>query len=399
MIRRLLLLALCAGLAVGGARADDSVAVLAVADAPAGPDGQLAELARELGAACRERSRAVLDPRELRARLAGQPPPARLAELERTAAAAVLQYQSGDYARSVRTWRGVVEELERLQDGPESYEPWTRAVLRLAHAEGTLRHWAEARAAMAKLLAVEPRFAPDPDEYSPSYRRLFDEVRQKLRGRPPRRLTITSGGRSGAAFVNGKAVGATPVTVTLPAGRYRVGGSSEGLRSPPEEVDLGSGDRSVALDFALAESVRLDAGPGLAASEGGRVEILRRVAPALGVARLLLVTRVEGDAQLDGALYDVGQRAVVRQGRVPLSGGRAPPAAIEALAIHLLTGQHLPRVREVIPAPAPLVRAAAGSDATAPSVTAPLQVPAPEPAPDGKRTAPAPGGPDFKDSE
>jgi hypothetical protein len=391
----LLLLALAASVPAGAALADQSVAVLAVGEAPAGPGAELSELTHQLRAACRDRAVGVLDLAETRSRLLGQPSAVRLAELDRAAGAAIADYQAGEYQRAILIWRAVVEELEKLQAGPETYEQWTRAVLRLAHAEGTLNHWAEARASMEKLLAVEPRFAPDPDEYSPSYRRVFDEVRQKLRGRPLHRLTITGGGRSGAAFVNGKAIGATPATVALPAGRYRVAGSSGGVRAPGVTVDLRTEDREVDLALAFADAVRLESGPGLALSPTGRAEVLREAGAALGVERLVaasLVNDGEG-AHLSGALYDVGRGTLLREGRVRVPAGAAQGAGVGALASFLLRGQPLQGVVEVVAAPAALARGGARAAPAGRSLSAPLRVPAPEPvaapeAPQSRRPIP-----------
>ncbi|BDG09878.1 PEGA domain-containing protein [Anaeromyxobacter paludicola] len=377
-------LALALGVAAASpeARAEEVVtAVLAVGDAPAGPDRELARLAGALREECRARSSAVLEASALRSRLAGEPPAARLAELDRAAGAAVQAYLSGDYARSARAWRALVSDLESLPEGPEAYEQWTRAVLRLAHAEGTLGRWADARAAMERLLAVEPRFAPDPDDYAPSYRRVFDDARQKLRSRPSRRLAVTSSGRPGAVFVNGKSIGVTPVTVTLPAGRYRVGGTSGGLRAPTAAVDLRTADGRVELDFALSDAVRLDAGPGLALAPSGRPEALRELGARLGVDRVVALAAAAGDGPpaLAASLHEVRSGAVLREARVRRPPGADAAPALRALARFLLTGERVEGLEVTAPAAAPAAgHSRAASD---PALSAPLRAPAPEPVP------------------
>lgn len=60
------------GLAAAAASAAERYAIIAVGDAPAGPDGDLAEMAYQLRAACRDRVPNVVDPPSMRSRLLGQ---------------------------------------------------------------------------------------------------------------------------------------------------------------------------------------------------------------------------------------------------------------------------------------------------------------------------------------
>ena len=145
------------------AAAAETLAVLAVAEAPAGPGAELAEMTHQLRAACRDRAGGVLDVPEMRARLLGQASNATLPELERAYGGALATYQNGEYEGSIRTLYAVVEDIEKLPESAEAYQQWVRALLRLAHAENTIGHVAEGRAAMEKVLAVEPRHQPDPE--------------------------------------------------------------------------------------------------------------------------------------------------------------------------------------------------------------------------------------------
>ena len=319
----------------------ETLAVLAVADAPGGPEAELAEMTHQLRAACRDRTGGVLEVPEMRARLLGQASNATLPELERAYAGALATYQNGEYEGSIRTLYAVVEDLEKLPESPEAYQQWIRALLRLAHAEGTIGHVAEARAAMEKVLALEPRYQPDPEQFSPTYRREFDVVRAKVAARPKRSITVTAIGRGGAVFVNGRFSGQTPVTVSLPPGRYRVGGGAGQLRVPSFWVELKDEDRSVVLDFSLAEALRVNAGPGLALTRAGRHAGVVRAGAWLGVDRVLATSvAVESQVQyLAGSFYDVRRGAMMREGLVRMVAGSVPGANLGALASFLLTGQ------------------------------------------------------------
>jgi hypothetical protein len=369
------------------AGAAETIAVLAVADPPAGPEPELAEMAHQLRAACRDRAGGVQDVPEMRARLLGQASNATLPELERAYGAALATYQNGEYEGSIRTLYAVIEDLEKLPESQEGYAQWIRAHLRLAHAEATIGHTAEARAAMERLLSVEPKYQPDPEQYSPTYRRELDQARLRVAALSRRTLTVTSAGRPGTVFVNGRTSGITPVTLSLPIGRYRVGGAAGPLRVPSFLVDLTQEDRSALLDFTLAEALRVNAGPGLALARPSRAGGIVRAGAWLGVDRVVAASVItEGEAQfLAGSIYDVRRGALTREGRVRMAAGAVPSPNIGALAAFLLTGQP----SRVIVSPSTEPIPVAPLPVPAPAATAAPAVPAPAAAPRAPGPAPA----------
>jgi hypothetical protein len=340
-----------AGLAAAplAAGAAESFAVIAVGDPPAGADADLAELTHQLRAACRDRVGNVLDVPTMQARLLGQSAGATLSELDRAYGGALAVYQNGEFDSAVRTLRAIVEDIETLPEGREPYQQWIRAVLRFAHAAATIGRDAEADAALIRLLRVEPNFRPDADQYSPTYRRRVDDLRAKLRAVPQRRITVLTTGRAGSVFVEGRPSGSTPMTLFLPAGRYRIGGSAGSLRVPSFQVDITEEDRTVVLDFETAEAIRVNGGPGLALPSPRRGEGLIRAGAWLDVDKLIVAARAfEGDAPfLVGAIYDVRRGAMLREGSVRTVAGSVPSVNIGALASFLLTGAQQREVRAI----------------------------------------------------
>jgi hypothetical protein len=261
---------------------------------------------------------------------------------------------------------------------------------------------------MSRLLRVEPNHRADADQYSPTYRRRMDEVRARIRALPQRRVTVLSAGRAGSIFVDGRPSGTTPMTVFLPAGRYRIGGAAGSLRVPSFPVDLTEEDRTVVLDFETAEALRMTAGPGLALAPGRRGEGLVRAGAWLDVDKLVVAARaVEGDAPfLVGAIYDVRRGSMLREGSVRTVAGSVPSVNIGALAAFLLTGAQQREVRGRSSEVPVLQQAIAGNaqrldlrpspPAPAPGVAHLLVPPSPspsagEPAPDrGRWMAPRP---------
>ncbi len=331
------------------AAAAERFAVIAVGDPPNGPDGDLAELAYQLRAACRDRVPNVEDPSGMRARLLGQTSNATVSELDRAYGGALAVFQNGEFESSLRTLRAIVDDLESLPDTDESYFQWKRALLRLAHSALAANDMKEAENAFGKLARVEPGLLPDPDQFSPGFRKRFEEVKTRIRALPRRKLAITAVGVQGNVFVNGKPMGTTPVTVTLPTGTYRIGGAAGPLHVPSFRVDLDQEDRTVVLDFALAASLRMNAGPGLALAAADRGAGVIRAGAWLGVDKLVVVSRSEeGQAQfLVGGIYDVLRGALLREGSVRMVAGGVPSVNLSALAAFLLTGQSSREVKDL----------------------------------------------------
>ncbi|HEX9051391.1 MAG TPA: hypothetical protein VF841_12740, partial [Anaeromyxobacter sp.] len=368
-------------LAAAPAGAFERLGVVAVADPPAGPDADLAELAHQLRAACRDRVGGVEDVPTMRAHLLGQTSNATLSELDRAYGGALAVYQNGEFESALRTLHAIVEDLESLPESGDAYSQWVRAQLRLAHAAITVNRDAEADDALFTLARTDLAIAPDPDQYSPSYRKRFEGVKGKVRALPARRLVVTAEGRPGTVFVNGRALGTTPLSLWLPTGTYRIGGASDELRVPSFRVDLRSEDRAVVLDFGLAESLRVNAGPGLALPVARRGDGIVRAGAWLGVDRVVSVSRVfEGQAAfLLGSIYDVRRGALLREGSVRMVAGSVPSANLGALAAFLLTGQSSRDVvdRTEVARAAPSAPAAAA----APPVAAVAPAPKPKPKP------------------
>lgn len=376
------------------AAAAERIAVLAVHDPPA-PDGDLAELTHQLRAASGERTPGVLSAPEMRDRLAGKSGGATVQELDRAFGGALAVYQNGEFESAARTLRAIIEDLEDLPESEAVWAQWTRATMRLSHVHLSMKQLDELDAVQTGLLKIDSTHQLDPVLYAPGFRAHFEELRHRVRAMPKRRLTVTARGRAGTIYVSGRDVGPTPATIILPAGTYRVAGAAGALRIPSFTVDLTAEDRAVVLDFALAETFRPGAGPGMVLPQADRAAAIIRAGAWLGVDRLVVASRgSEGGAQfLVGAIYDVRRGALLREGSVRMISGGVPAANLGALASFLLTGQSsrevLDRTREPVatrpppprPAPSPPPAAPAAPQVTFIPASAASGVASPPPGP------------------
>jgi hypothetical protein len=324
-------------------RGEEALGVLAVAEPP-GPTPELVARAGALRSALAARVPGVLEAAALRERMTTAAPPAVLPELERAYAGALAAHLAGEYETSNRTLRSVLEALERLPDGPEVFAAWSRTLLRLARSEQELGRAVEAQAVLERLLHAAPETRADARQFPPSFLALVEQARARQRALGTRRLTVEA--HAGArVFVDGREVGAAPVTVELPPGRHRVSGLRGGLRSPTVILDV-TDDRAVQLDLSLAEAMRPDAGPGLALA-GPPSAGVGAIAARLALDRAVAVSlHRAGDAtSLDATLLDVRRGTSERQARIALTAeGSAADGAIEALAAFVAAGERSPLV-------------------------------------------------------
>ena len=376
-------------------RAAERTAVLAVHE-PSALDLDLIELTHQLRSACAERVPGVQQAAEMRARLQGRTGSATAAELDRAFNGALAVYQNGEYESAERTLKAIVGDLEELPESEGVWHQWTRAVMRLSHVQFTRGLKEESDATQLALLRIDPSHQLDPMLYAPGYRAHFDELRARVRAMPKRRLNVVGRGRSGTVYVGGRDVGPTPVTVIMPPGAYRVAGAAGELRPPSVTADLTAEDRTVTLDFALAEVVRISNGPALALPPGDRGGALVKAGAWLGVDWLVATSRVvEGDVPfLVGSVYDVRRGTLLREGSVRVVAGAVPAGSLGALAAFMLTGTPSRDVNDrVRPAPRPAPPPPPRPPAPPPRAAVPVATAAPVTPPPPRVAAPSPALP------
>jgi hypothetical protein len=347
-----LVLALLAAAAANAAAAE-RVGVLAVAPPP-GPGPELVEVTADLRQRVAELDAGVLEGRALRERMVGPAEGASLAELERAIDGARAAYVSGDHGEAIRTLRAVVADLEKLPEGEEAFRRWTGAMLRLARYELNLGSEEAARSAIEQVVRAAPDLELDRAEHPARLAAEVERARAALAAGPRGRVRITASTQGARVFVNGRDVGAAPVTLTLPHGRCRIAGSSGALHVGPLALEIGEDEQEVLLDFAAVEALRPFGGPGLALAEADRARRLVVAGAHLGLDRLLAVSFADeaGARHVVGSLYDVRRGMLLREGRVRLAGGSVPVRGSSSLAEFLITGRVTTALVEIGAAPA-----------------------------------------------
>lgn len=372
-----------AALLAGAPAVRAEVAVLPVAPSP-GPGPALVALADGLRAAMAELRPDVAGGAAVRERMVPRSPEAALAGLDAAHEAARAAYVRGDYQGSARALRALVERVEELPDGAARFGRWTRAMLRLARTELNLGHEQAARGVLERLLRADPDVVVDRALYPASFASAVDRLRAQIATASTGTLAISSAPDGARVFLNGRELGPAPVTVRVPPGEHRLSGAHGALRTGPRVIEVGEARREeVLLDFAAAEALRPDAGPGLAAPPGD-AGLVRAAGILLSVDEVVAVSLVEepDGAFVVGALHALVREGRAREGRVRLQDGEVPPGALAALAEFLVTGR---RGSELVELPGERARlaAAAAAAAAAPAVAVAPEVlrASPPPAP------------------
>lgn len=344
------------------ARAD--LGVLSVAPSP-GPGPELVEITLQLRERMAERDRRVLPGGELRERMLGPSLETALAELEAAHEAARVAYVGGDYDGSARTLRAIVERLEALPDGSEAFAQWKRAMLRLARIELNLGHDDAAAAVLDRLVRAAPQVAVDRNLYTARFADALQRARAAVLAAPSLTVAVRASIEGARVYLNGRDVGTAPLDLVVPPGRHRVSGTKDALRTGPVFVELGSDDREVFLDFTLSQSLRPDAGPGLAVRQEDEVPRVLSAGAHLRLDEIVAVSLREeaGVAVADASLYDVTRGARKRHARVRLREGKLPVGGSSALAEFLVTGAVRSTLVELPGAPQPLSAVPAAMDA------------------------------------
>jgi hypothetical protein len=216
-------------------------------------------------------------------------------ELDRLLSDARGRYLEGDFRGAAKqTQEGVkrFEENAAFSEAPKLWQLYSELLLVQALAYGRLDNTRAGDRAWVKLAAVRPDYVPDPGLTPPKAATRYQKLRDGLLAKQAK-LEIVSVPAGARALVDGKEVGLTPLTVSLPQGTHFVtaksgaSGASERVRlRKSTTVRLTVGDPRAARAKALLSAIK-DGSP-----ETQMGERAREVGAAVYVA---LVERMSGD--------------------------------------------------------------------------------------------------------
>jgi tetratricopeptide (TPR) repeat protein len=269
-----------------------------------------------------------------------RPRPTRtLDDVQRQVESARTLFYNGQNERALDLLKQALSELERA---PVTGEPWK--VMAQAHAlKGVvllgLGKKAEAQEALRAVLRVEPTLALSKDDFTPSVLSQFEALRKELSRVKKAQVQVQSTPAGAEVLVEGRVMGVTPLTLSLPPSTYRLMVRAQERASFLRVISVPR--EGVVLIDLEAEGALATQAPLCLNAKDKQAEIAALKLANTVTADDLVLVRREGPRSTPGsfvaARYEIRTGSVVREGRVqaPLRGKPAYPA----LADFILTGQ------------------------------------------------------------
>ncbi len=256
-------------------------------------------------------------------------------DIERQVESAKSLFYGGQGDRALELVERALTELERAS--PEA-RPWLvtqNALVLQALVQKNLEHPREMNDAFRRIVRLDPNFKLDPDAHPPSAIAALDAVKKELsRARKAPLLVRVDAGPAATVYVDGLALGATPLKLELPPGTYRISLTAPGMLSFPHRVELPR-DSKLNVDLAFEGSLGLQAPLCLATEDNGAAIKLAQLVAAESVIILRNTARRGAPPFLSGSVFDLSTGQLER-------GGSVAPDLLGVLATFLITGREQP---------------------------------------------------------
>lgn len=253
-------------------------------------------------------------------------------DIDRQVESAKALFYGGQPDRALELVERALVELERA---PPDAKPWpaTQAALVLqALVQKSLEHPKEMNDAFRRLARIDPSFKLDPDAHPPSALAALEAVKKELaRARKATLQVRVDAGPAATVYVDGFAMGATPLKLELPPGTYRISLAAPGMLSFPHRVELPR-DSKLNVDLAFEGALGLQAPLCLATADDGSAIKLAQLVAGDSVIILRNTAKRSSPPFISGAVFDLGNGQQER-------GGSVIPGLIAKLATFLITGK------------------------------------------------------------
>jgi hypothetical protein len=292
-----------------------------------------------------------------------------LEELERRVRAAQALFYEGHTERAHALVETVVAELEHSPP-EERVWPLTMQTLMLkALIAGAHGHAREMEESLHRIARVDPDTRLDATQYPPSAVAALDARRNGLARRRQGVVVRTETGQVASVFVEGRAMGVTPLQLKLAEGTYRVILLNDGQRSFPHRLVVAARGAQLTIDFAFESSIHLGTPLCLNGATGAALVKLGRMVNAEQLLVLKISERNTTPRQFIAEYYSIDNP-------LPERTASGDAGHFAALAESLITGAANANVEPVGP-PTAAVPLAPRTQRDDESVTAPLAAPIP----------------------
>ena len=268
-------------------------------------------------------------------------------DLQRRLEAAQGQFYEARHAKSAQAVDEVLRQVSRLPVGEARWKLSVGAWLLRGMNLRALGQVKESDDAFRRVLRLDAAYALDPDYYPPSTRQSFEKLRREQTRAPRVRLSVKSTLPSSEVFLDGRAMGPTPLTLEVPAGTYELTVQKDKAVSIPRQLSVQGGELPVLVDLAYEGSIQATPFPCLATPEGAERGFSHaiRLGGTLGVEEVIVV-RLErassGPKWLAATVLNVEGGQKLREGGFKTQGLDAPAESLGALVDFITTGKTQP---------------------------------------------------------
>ena len=185
-------------------------------------------------------------------------------ELTQALADARDEFLDGQVILALQSLKALSDEVAKLAPSPERWELQRNVLANLAQVRGRSDK-AAARTALLQILSVDPEYKADSSIFPPSFIAEVETVRAELKRTPANELQVTTEPTETGIVVGGRPMGPAPMTLSLPAGFYRLEGmwGYRGLTKVVEVEAPPGSPVNVVLSKAREGSISPDGGPCL----------------------------------------------------------------------------------------------------------------------------------------
>lgn len=263
-----------------------------------------------------------------------RPRPTRsLQDVERQVESARALFYGGQPERALELVDRALAELDRASPEAQPAPVIQQSLVLRALVLKALDRPKDMSDTLRRLARLDPAFKLDPDAHPPSAIAALEAVKKELARTKKTAFTVrVEAGPAATVFIDGHALGLTPLKLELTPGTYRVQLTAPGLVSFPHRVEVPR-DTKLAVDLAFEGGVGQQAPvcllPGT--DEGAALKLGQLVTAERAIV-LRNTAQAGAPTVISGALFELSSG---KQERV----AAVPPAHLGKLAAFLVTGQ------------------------------------------------------------
>lgn len=281
----------------------------------------------------------------------GRAPSRSIEEIQRLIDTAQQMFYQAHYHKAVSHLDNALAEIQRLPPGQTRWQLTVSARIIEGLTRSRLKRDGGSDEAFRRVLRIDPAHQLDPDYFGPSTIQHFERIRKELAAAKKYPMKITSIPTGSNLYVDGKLMGKTPTTLSMPAGAYQIVVGKEETFSLPRELEFqGSSELHVDLRFESSIDTSRVACISKPPNERTRLDSAVKLGSALDVERVVVLRfdRAQvGPSWLAASLVHITDAGKAREGGLQVGSQGVTEEGIAELARFVATGELTANVRPV----------------------------------------------------